>query len=123
VRPVALPPGWGEAALFAPGETAWPDATRSYDHGGACLAWRAPGGAGACDMERLDKDPGTLPGSLGVPADGFLDRWVAVEASAKLRDVPMLLWLKRRGLAPDPGLRIHRVAAAGRTMAFCRGPA
>ncbi|MEA3143502.1 MAG: hypothetical protein QOG31_826 [Thermoplasmata archaeon] len=119
MRPVPLPPGWGEAALFDAGEAAWPDAARSRDHGGAVLAWR--GVAGACDMERLDKDPGTLPQSLGVPAAGFLGRWVAAEAAAKARGVPIVLWLKARGLGTE-GLALHRVEAEGRVMAFCRAP-
>jgi hypothetical protein len=121
VIPVPLPSGWGEAALFDRDETPWKDATRSYDHGGGCLAWRVPADLqGACDMERSDKDAGTLPHDLGVPRDGFLDAWVAAEASAKLFHVPIVLWLRQRGLAQDPRAITHTLAVAGRTMAFCR---
>lgn len=122
MRPVALPAGWGEAALFDAGEAPWPDATRSYDHTGAALAWRAPGGMGACDVERLDKDVADLPERLGVAHETFLRRWVAAEAAAKVRDVPIVLWLKQKGLSVD-GLVVHRAEAEGRVMAFCKRPA
>lgn len=116
-----LPAGWGEAALFEAGEPAWPDATRSHDHVGATLAWRVPPGVrGACDMERLDKDVGTLPALLGAAADGFVQDWVAAEASAKVLEVPIVLWLKTRGLTADPCLGVHRATVWDRSMAFCR---
>ena len=121
MRPVPLPDGWGEAALFEPNETAWTDATRSYDHLGACLAWRVPAGMhGACDMERADKDVGALPAQLGVAEDGFLERWVVAESCAKTLDVPMALWLQQRGLASLTGLGIHCTKADRQVMAFCR---
>jgi hypothetical protein len=120
VRPVPLPAGWGQAALFEAGEAPWPDATRSYDHAGAALAWRVPAGErGACDLERLDKDVGALPALLGVPREGFLRRWVAAEAAAKVRGLPIVLWLKQKGFSAD-GLVVHRAEDEGRVMAFCR---
>ena len=118
MRPVPLPPGWGVAALLDAAEaaTAWPDATRSYDHGGACLAWRAPQGhAAACDMERLDKDTGTLPFTLRD--------WVALESDAKLHDVPVVLWAKGAGRAGSTPSDLLVQEWGGRVLAFRRRPA
>jgi hypothetical protein len=70
-------------------------------------------------MELLGKDAGDLPARLGVAHEGFLERWVAAEATAKVADTPIVLWIKRHGLAADPG--VLRQTVAGRAMAFCRG--
>lgn len=101
--PVDLPAGWGQAALFEPGETAWPRAARSYDHGGTVLAWKPPEGLqGACDVERLDANSGELPKLLARPPDeDFLEFWTRQEVTAKLANVPIVLALRRRLAQPD----------------------
>jgi hypothetical protein len=119
--PIPLPADWGEAWLCAPGEHHPKNSrtVRAYDHHGVQLAWIPPGrGRFACDMEHLDRPCREMAEHFQLAAETFLRRWVATEVMAKLSDVPVLQWLKTRGLTGASDARILVIANAGRTMAF-----
>jgi hypothetical protein len=46
----------------------------------------------------------------------FWPAWTAVEVSCKLRDVPILMWLRHRGLTPDPDILTRTLEIADITI-------
>ena len=79
--------------------------TRSHLPDGRCVGWYGPVPDGASiviDAEFTDR---TVPPALGrrFGHTDFWLRWTRAECAAKLRDVPILVWLARSGLEPGDG--------------------
>lgn len=95
-------------------------AARSHLGDGSCLSWSPPAVPPdllvAVDAELAAR---RVPPALAVwagslPPALFWQRWTRVEASCKLRDVPVVLWLRTHGLHEDPALALRT---------FVHGPA
>lgn len=84
---------------------------RCYLDDGRELRWSpdlAAGARVAVDAERLRPVPPVLAGHYrAADPEEFWARWTAVEVGCKLRDIPVAVWLRRRGLAPDPHLAVR----------------
>lgn len=89
-----------------------PAGVRSHLADGRCLSWQPsavpPGTACAVDAELLATPvPARLARWAGCRSpELFWPRWTRVEASCKLRDVPLVLWLRQHGLHEDPVLAL-----------------
>ena len=102
---IQLPASWGKAEIrpaaprIACAAAAGP---RAYDHLGNLLSWFPSADFSvkkfACDIEDCSRDISFMASSLGVEATRFHRGWVASEVLAKLADMPILQWLKTRGL-------------------------
>lgn len=86
---------------------------RSHLGDGRCISWSPrslpPGLHVALDAELADR---CVPAALsvwagGLPSAVFWERWTRVETSCKLREVPVVLWLRRHGLHEDPALALR----------------
>jgi|GEM_PF-2354298 hypothetical protein len=94
---------------------------RSHLADGRVVCWSASVPRGlrlAVDAEISDQP---VPPALAYRFDlvdphRFWAAWTAVEVSCKLRDVPILTWLKRRGLTPDPAIRTRTLRIADITV-------
>lgn len=102
---IQLPAGWGEAEICADAPhipCAQAPGPRAYDHLGSRLSWQPPAEFGAkksaCDLEDSTRDVTFMASQLGVAPADFHRGWVASEVLAKLADMPILEWLKTRGL-------------------------
>ena len=102
---IQLPEGWGRAEI-RPAAPRIPCAgavgPRAYDHLGNLLSWFPPVGRAAekfaCDLEDCTRDVSFMASRFGAEPTQFHRRWVASEVLAKLADMPILQWLKTRGL-------------------------
>lgn len=88
-------------------ETGSKQGPRSHLADGRIVSWTSPPPRGlrlAIDAEITDQPvPPALARRFGIgDPRRFWPAWTAVEVSCKLRDVPVLIWLRHRGLAPDP---------------------
>ncbi|MBI3881575.1 MAG: hypothetical protein HY301_16125 [Verrucomicrobia bacterium] len=102
---IELPKSWGQAELRPPDSHAprTSRTARSYDHLGRQLVWSGPRGEDSgtrfvCDVESVAASP-EMSRRFGLDGREFARRWVVTEVLAKLHDVPVLAWLKQRGLA------------------------
>jgi hypothetical protein len=93
-------------------------AVRCYLGDGRQLLW-TPAGAAAGLRAAVDAEVGSrpVPPALArrhrvADPDSFWSLWTAVEVSCKLRDVPLPVWLRTRGLWPDPGLAVRTFRVA-----------
>lgn len=126
---IPLPTGWGRAELLRAGCHLPPNAgtARAYDHEGRQLVWSSITFTRgrmrfACDLENRSRPSSDLARYFGLGKHEFTRRWVVTEVLAKLFDVPVLLWLRQRGLATGPSERvpiyIWESAASGTVAAF-----
>lgn len=104
IMELELPNGWGRATLFQGSRViGCGTGVRAYDHRGRRLLWKPPDDAAssfaACDVECRDRDCLFLATRLATPPTAFPIAWVATEVQAKLADVPVLIWLRDRGLS------------------------
>ena len=97
---VAMPNGWGEAALLCS-----PIFDRgilhSYDFMNRVLLWkphRTDGHRCACDIEHSRTNCDDIARILQCESEGFLARWVCTEVVSKILKIPVIQWVKRRGL-------------------------
>jgi hypothetical protein len=79
---------------------------RSYDHHGAAFSWQPPTGLdfrrAALDIEaKAQPSAKHMAERFGLSVDEFLRRWTATEALAKVLNIPVLDFLKERGLAQE----------------------
>lgn len=129
--PVDLPAGWGKAALLPAGRHApkISDTCRAYDHLGKQLVWQPAGNSRcACDVEQAARGSIWMARQFAVSSPGqFLRDWVCTEALAKLAGIPILVWLKERGLVRSSGselefegatVLVKALPATGHVMAF-----
>ena len=95
---IPLPHGWGRAEIAQDTGGAGP---RSYTHEGNLLRW-FPADDGyrrrACDIESSGSGTEWMARRFDLSNEEFLARWVCTEVLAKLRGIPILHWLKTRGL-------------------------
>jgi hypothetical protein len=88
-----------------------PAATRSRLADGrevACDRTAPDGRAVACDAELVAPPPPLLAGAHGIRDPlAFATAWTRAECSAKLHDVPMLVWLRRNGLEPAADVELE----------------
>ena len=134
---IQLPEGWGEAEICADAPRipcAMAPGLRAYDHLGNRLCWLPPSDRNvkkfACDIEDRGRDVSFMAKQFGVEPAEFHRRWVASEVLAKLANVPILEWIKSRGLfscepgaiahaeIPDGAAQLMVVASGSRMMAF-----
>jgi len=83
--------------------TTSPSRAVSYLDDGRQVTWelaKRPHRRIACDAERLDQAvPRTLRHKFGVSdPESFFASWTRAEVSAKLSDIPILVWLQLHGL-------------------------
>lgn len=94
-----------------------PTATRSRLADGrevVCDRVAPDGRAVACDAELVAPPPPRLAAALGVrDPRAFAAAWTRAECCAKLHDVPMLVWLRRHGLAPAADVELETTETAG----------
>jgi len=87
----------------------------SYLSDGRQVVWepREPGGALAVDAELLGQSvPPALAARFSpVSNEAFFVAWTRVECAAKLRAIPLLVWLRDRGLHGDPQLRMRTIVS------------
>lgn len=95
--------------LLGPAESG---ATRSWLGDGRCVVWepseRPVDVRWAVDAELVDRP---LPAHLArryeaTDAELFWRLWTAMEVACKLRDVPVAVWLREKGLAADPQIEL-----------------
>ena len=96
---------------------------RSHLADGRVVCWSTPVPGGlrlAVDAEVSNQPvPPALAHRFGL-ADPrlFWPAWTAAEVSCKLRDVPILIWLRDRGLTPDPAIRTRTLRIADITVTY-----
>ena len=93
---IPLPPHWG-VLRYLPTELCHPSFVHAYDHHGNALEWSFGPGTGACDVEVWDPQRKAFAQSWGLTLEEFTARWVKNEVWAKLRNIPILQWVKNRG--------------------------
>lgn len=112
-----------------PGIGGLPDRTHACAGGahsrladGTLLCWTPellPGERVAIDAEYSTQPvPEPLARRFGSQSGDFWGVWTAVEVSCKLRDVPLLAWLRQRGLHPDPDLDLCTLHRDGLTLSI-----
>jgi hypothetical protein len=128
---VEVRPGVRAADLsVGPRSDVRPGCVRSYLSDGRDVQWRPPclsqDVRWAIDAEIADQPvPAALAARTGVsdPA-GFWPAWTAAEVTAKLLDVPMVMWLAAYGLsvpaAADRGVTLHALTWSGLAIAIGR---
>ncbi len=98
-----------EIAVLPAGSAAGACGARSYVADGRVVCWTPqqvpPGARLAVDAEIATQPVREAHARRFGPADPalFWPAWTRVEVSAKLADVPVLVWLQEHGLEPDPG--------------------
>lgn len=102
---IPLPDGWGEAWLHELGQHRQnlTGTVRAYDHRGRQLVWQPPAIAerAACDVEDSSVFSPERASIFGLNHADACRRWVTTEVLAKLSDVPILTWIKTRGIAQN----------------------
>ena len=100
---VNMPVGWGQSRIFLFGERAPRDVntTCSVDHRGSRIIWSTDGAqTAACDLEHCERECNELAHIFGASSSNeLLRRWVISESLAKIANVPILLWIRSKGLA------------------------
>lgn len=96
---------------------------RSHLADGRIVSWSSPSPRGlrlAIDAEISDQPvPTALARRFGVDDPRrFWPAWTAVEVSCKLRDVPILMWLRHRGLTPDPEIWTRTIQLSDVTVTY-----
>jgi len=111
----------GDIVVGAPPRDGW---VRSYLAGGKLVQWRPPVDAHPDVMRwAVDAEIGTQPvphalaDRTGVrQPEQFWPRWTAIEVTAKLLDVPVVMWLAEHGLSAGTaghGIVLRTVRRAG----------
>lgn len=98
---------WGELSFFKKDECCLlENQPRSYDFYGNQMIWHpkrlSNKCAYACDVEdiRYPVSPFLMKKFDQKNTQLFLENWTQTEVLAKLRQVPILIWLKKYGLCP-----------------------
>lgn len=99
----------------------------SYLSDGRQVVWepREPGGTLAVDAELLDQPvpPALAARFLPVSREAFFVAWTQAECAAKLRAIPLLVWLRDHGLRGDPKLRTCTIVSGDLVVTIAQNTA